>query len=68
MCYQYKGISLSAVKKILGDCEKTGIKVILNFMFGFPGETEEEAKSSTDFIDEISTIYHALDITCNTKE
>ena len=41
-----KGISLQAVRRILSDCEEVGIKVILNFMIGFPWETEESGRLS----------------------
>jgi radical SAM superfamily enzyme YgiQ (UPF0313 family) len=36
--------------RIIKDLHKVGIKVTANFMFGFPGETEEDFQQTLDFI------------------
>jgi hypothetical protein len=63
-----KGISLKAVQRILSDCEEVGIKVILNFMIGFPWETEAAGQQALDFIDDIGKRHPRLDLSCNTQE
>lgn len=63
-----KGISLKQVHQILSDCEKVGIKVIVNFMVGFPWESEPEAEVSLSFVDDIRSRYPSLRLTCNTQK
>jgi radical SAM superfamily enzyme YgiQ (UPF0313 family) len=40
----------SDVDAIVRDTAEAGIDCILNFMFGFPGETEEDFQASLDFV------------------
>jgi anaerobic magnesium-protoporphyrin IX monomethyl ester cyclase len=63
-----KGISLHVVQRILSDCEEVGIKVILNFMIGFPWETEAAGQQALDFIDDVVRRHPGLDLSCNTQE
>ncbi|MCL5099183.1 MAG: B12-binding domain-containing radical SAM protein [Candidatus Omnitrophica bacterium] len=62
-----KGISIPMVRRILADCEQAGIKVVLNFMVGFPWEIEADALKSLEFVDEIARQHPALDLVCNTQ-
>lgn len=45
-----KGINVDVVKRILGDCLKTGISFHLYVIIGFPTETEKEALETLDFV------------------
>ena len=38
------------IEKIVRDTAQAGIKVTLDFMFGLPGETEEDAQKNIDFV------------------
>ncbi len=57
-----KGIDIEVVKRILKDCKKLGINTSCGFIFGFPGETEEDViktikfiKDNKDYIDDLNT-------------
>jgi hypothetical protein len=43
-----KGIERQQVDRILADCRRLGIAFNLQFFFGYPGETESEARSTAD--------------------
>ncbi|MGE5340659.1 MAG: B12-binding domain-containing radical SAM protein [Candidatus Omnitrophota bacterium] len=45
-----KGIRHSTIERVLNDCRQNGIAFNLQFFFGFPGETEEEAGLTSRFI------------------
>ena len=45
-----KGIKKNLVNRILADCRKIGIAFNLQFFFGYPGETESDARETADFI------------------
>lgn len=45
-----KGIKSANMKKILLNLKKAGIITHVSFLFGFPGETIEQAKKTQDFI------------------
>lgn len=62
-----KGISLPLVWRILGDCEKAGIGVIMNFMIGFPGEKREESEQGLRLGDEIGHRLPSLTFQFNTQ-
>jgi hypothetical protein len=47
-----KSYSPSVAKQIFKDAHDAGIKVTANFMFGFPGETEEDFEQTLAFIRE----------------
>jgi hypothetical protein len=47
-----KGVSPENIRKVLQDCRRVGIAFNLQFFFGFPGETEEEAEMTKRFIEE----------------
>jgi anaerobic magnesium-protoporphyrin IX monomethyl ester cyclase len=38
------------IEKIVTDTAEAGIRVTMDFMFGLPGETEEDARESIDFV------------------
>jgi radical SAM superfamily enzyme YgiQ (UPF0313 family) len=38
------------IEKVIRETAEAGIHVTLNFMFGLPGETEEDAKENIDFV------------------
>jgi len=40
----------SDIEKIVRDTAEAGIRVTLDFMFGLPGETEEDAQENIDFV------------------
>lgn len=49
-----KGYRPEVAKKVLKDIYEAGIAVTLNFMFGFPGETEEDFQQTLDFIKSVA--------------
>ena len=61
-----KGTKEVIIRRILGDCERLGIKVTLNVMIGFPGETEEEALETQRFVGDLPKAYPNLKFKCNT--
>lgn len=48
-----KPFKISVAKRIIKDAVEAGIQVTNNFMFGFPGETEEDFQKTIDFVKEI---------------
>ena len=49
-----KGIRLYCVKQVVNWIKSLGIKLKLNFMYGLPGETEEDLKKSFSLIQELN--------------
>ncbi len=47
-----KGISPEKIRRVLEDCRRVGIAFNLQLFFGFPGETETEAETTKQFIEE----------------
>lgn len=45
-----RGLDLQKTKQIIEYCKKIGIFVSGNFIIGYPGETEEELKTTTEYI------------------
>ncbi|MBZ0108645.1 MAG: B12-binding domain-containing radical SAM protein [Candidatus Scalindua rubra] len=45
-----KGIETEITKKIIDDCDKTGIAIHMYVIIGFPSETREEALETLDFV------------------
>jgi len=45
-----KGFRISDAERVIRQTYATGIDVALNFMFGHPGETEDDFKETLDFI------------------
>jgi anaerobic magnesium-protoporphyrin IX monomethyl ester cyclase len=45
-----RNVDLQKTKQIIDYCKKIGIFVSGNFIIGFPGETEEELKETTEYI------------------
>lgn len=44
-----KGIRLSQIKKSVQIAKEVGLQVVLSFILGIPGETEEDMRSTIDF-------------------
>jgi anaerobic magnesium-protoporphyrin IX monomethyl ester cyclase len=44
-----KGVATKQIDRILAGCRRSGIAVNLQFFFGFPGETPEEARATARF-------------------
>lgn len=49
-----KPYKISDAKRVIKDASKAGIFVTTNFMFGFPGETEEDFQETLNFLDEMA--------------
>lgn len=47
-----KGVRHEQIDRILADCRRFGIAFNLQFFFGFPGETPEEAEATAAFAEE----------------
>ena len=45
-----KGVRLAEIQRILDDCRRHAIAFNLQLFFGFPGETEEEARVTIEFV------------------
>lgn len=45
-----KGITITQVREALNLTRKAGIGIIANYMFGLPGETEEDMKATLDLV------------------
>lgn len=48
-----KKYKVQDAKRIIKDAYDVGLKVTTNFMFGFPGETEEDFEETLDFVKEV---------------
>jgi len=48
--YMRKRYKVEDADKVLKSAHAAGIKVTCNFMFGFPGETEEDFENTLDFL------------------
>ncbi|MFC2061735.1 radical SAM protein [Elusimicrobiota bacterium] len=44
---------ISVAKRVIKDTSDAGIEVTTNFMFGFPGETDEDFMATLDFITDV---------------
>lgn len=63
----HKGISLTHVERTIANCADAGTRVVLNFMIGFPWESEAAGAQALDFVDEMVRRHPKLDLTCNTQ-
>jgi hypothetical protein len=52
--------TLDQMKTFLRNVHRAGLKTRANFMFGFPGETEEDFRATLDFIDEMGDYIHFI--------
>jgi len=48
-----KGITTEQLRKFTKDAKKAGLKILADFVIGFPGETKETAEQTIKFIKEI---------------
>ena len=46
----HKGFGIEEAERFIADCSKVGIKIIANWIVGFPGETEKEFAETVNFI------------------
>lgn len=53
-----KGINLERVSKMFDMCRQVGISTIASFMLGFPGETEEDLRFTTEFALGLKATYY----------
>jgi len=56
-----KGINLTTVQRILSDCKSIGIGVEIGVIYGFPGETKEDAKKTYEFLKKNYDLIHRCD-------
>ena len=45
-----KGFEIEVAERVLADTHAAGIRAVGNFMFGFPGETEEDFEQTLEFV------------------
>ncbi len=45
-----KGFTVEEAERVIRDTHKAGIDVVTNFMFGFPGETDENFEETLQFV------------------
>lgn len=48
-----KGVTVDQLRKFTADTKKAQLKILADFVIGFPGETKETAKKTINFIKEI---------------
>ncbi len=53
-----KGQTVAQMKEVLKNIDRAGIKVRGNFMFGHPGETEEDFEKTIEFVKEMHPYIH----------
>ena len=46
-----KQFIISVASEVIRNTHKSGIKVVTNFMFGFPGEEEDDFEQTLEFIE-----------------
>ncbi|HEY4238295.1 MAG TPA: radical SAM protein [Kofleriaceae bacterium] len=51
-----KGVTVERVLDVLGWCKDLGIHAVVNLMFGWPDETDEELGATIDFLDRAAPI------------
>jgi anaerobic magnesium-protoporphyrin IX monomethyl ester cyclase len=51
-----KGVTVERVVDVLGWCVELGMHVIVNLMFGWPDESDEELRATLDFMDRASAV------------
>jgi len=59
-----KGFSVEEAERVIRDTHNAGIDAVVNFMFGFPGETDEDFEKTLNFVSQnreyISTVNPSL--------
>lgn len=56
----WKGQTIEQAKIVLRNIDRSGLKTRANFMFGFPGETEEDFEQTLDFLTEMAPYMHSV--------
>jgi radical SAM superfamily enzyme YgiQ (UPF0313 family) len=51
-----KGVTKGRVLEVLRDCDALGLHAIVNLMFGWPDETEQELDATIDFMSEAADV------------
>jgi hypothetical protein len=62
-----KGIARQTMERIVAACLANGIRITLNVMIGVPGETEQNALETLEFINSLNEQYPELVFRCNTS-
>jgi len=63
-----KGVDIRIAERVIKDSYRVGISVRANFMFGFPGEREEDFQETLDFLKrnkDVFTQVHASETFCH---
>ena len=55
-----KGVTVERVLEVLGDAQEVGLHCMLNLMFGWPGETLDELRTTVDFIERAAPLAAAF--------
>ncbi len=58
--YLGKNITIEEIRESVKICKQVGIKTLAFFLFGLPGETDEDRKQTFEFIKELNTEYISL--------
>lgn len=57
-----KGITVEQVRKVIGLCKKTGIRVLAHYILGLPGDTVESILATIRFAIELDTEFASFNI------
>jgi radical SAM superfamily enzyme YgiQ (UPF0313 family) len=57
-----KGITVEQVKKVIGLCKRTGIRVLAHYILGLPGDTVESILATIRFAIELNTEFASFNI------
>jgi len=63
-----KTFNIEVAERVIRDTQRAGISVRANFMFGFPGETEEDFQKTLDFLErnkDVFTEVHPSETFCH---
>lgn len=55
-----KGFRVEDAERVIRETHEAGIDAVINFMFGFPGETEEDFNKTKDFLSRNKAFISAL--------
>lgn len=57
-----KGITLSQVRKVVGLCKKTGIRILAHYILGLPGDNVESVRKTIQLAIELDTEFASFNI------